>query len=197
MARPYRLFIVRHLKTTANEKRQYCGWTDCDLLATQRDAIEFPIEVEQVYGSDLKRTRQTAAIYFPQAVFTEDPRLRECHFGDFEEKTYEQLKDDTDYRQWLDDPWQKAPRNGETLEQVKSRVLAAVHELPNEMVVVTHSGVIRLLLDLFSRDQKPFWEWNVQNGSAWQFEWADEQQWKEGKPCTSISEVPITVKRST
>ncbi|WP_301107279.1 histidine phosphatase family protein [Sporosarcina sp.] len=197
MACTHRVYLVRHLKTTANEKRQYCGWTDSGLVLEEGDAIEFPVEVKHVTGSDLKRTRQTAAIYFPGVEFTEDARWRECHFGDFEGKTFEELKGNVDYTKWLENPWQQSPKNGETLGQVKSRALEAFCELPNEAVVVTHGGVIRLLLELFSPEPRSFWEWNVQNGSIWQFECADEQQWKEGKPCTSLLEVPITAKRST
>ncbi|ARK25260.1 hypothetical protein SporoP37_11725 [Sporosarcina sp. P37] len=196
MARPYRLFLVRHLKTAANESRQYCGWTDSELASADGEAVEFPVAVRHVYGSDLSRTRQTASIYFPQAKYTADGRLRECSFGDFEGQTYEQLQHDPDYRNWLDDPWHVPPRNGETLKQVKARVLNALSELPNEAVAVTHGGVIRVVLDTFAPLSRSFWEWNVPNGSIWQLEWADEQEMKEGKRCTSLSEVPITAKRT-
>ncbi|PIC66795.1 histidine phosphatase family protein [Sporosarcina sp. P16a] len=195
MARPYRIFLVRHLKTIANEQRVYCGWTDSGLVSLEGEAIELPVAVQQVIGSDLIRTRQTATIYFPQAEFAADLRWRECHFGDFEEQTYDQLKNDPDYRNWLDDSWNIPPRNGETLQQVKSRVLDALAELPNEAVVVTHGGVIRVVLDTFTQNHRSFWEWNVTNGSIWQLEWASEKEFKEGKPCTSLSEVPITAKR--
>lgn len=198
MADPYRLYIVRHLKTDANKKRQYCGWTDSSVADEARYSVlgEMPVVVSEVYGSDLIRTRQTAGIYFPEARFIEDARFRECHFGDFEGKTYDQLQHDRDYRDWLDNPWETSPRGGETLQQVKERMLGALHELPNNATVVTHSGVIRLLLDTFADPKRDFWEWKVPNGSVWQFEWADEQQWKEGKRCTSISEVPIMAKQN-
>lgn len=196
MAHPYRLYIVRHLKTEANQSRQYCGWTDIDIADTSAEAVEFPFAVNKVYGSDLKRTRQTAAMYFPEAAYTGDAGLRECNFGDFEMKTYEELQHDPDYRAWIDDPWNTAPRNGESLQQMKARVTQALDGLPDESVVVTHSGVIRLLLDLFSSGGKTFWEHTVKNGSIWKFEWVDEQQMKEGLPCTSISEVPITARRT-
>lgn len=195
MAHPYRLYIVRHLKTRANQNRQYCGWTDIELADTSAGAVQFPFTVNEVYGSDLKRARQTAAIYFPEAAYTGDARWRECNFGDFEGKTYSELADDPDYRAWIDDPWEQAPRNGESLKQMEERVTDALPGLPDEAVVVTHSGVIRLLLDLFSSDGQTFWERTVLNGAIWKFEWADERQMKEGWPCTSISEVPITARR--
>ena len=197
MARPYRLFLIRHLKSTSNGNGQYCGWTDCDLIEMEGEAIDFPIDVSHVHGSDLKRTAQTSAIYFPSATFEADERLRECNFGDFEEQTYAQLKHDPDYRNWLNDPWHVPPRNGENLSHVKSRVLDALHELPNDSVVVTHGGVIRVMLDTFVQDERSFWQWDVTNGSIWQFEWRTKEEFEEGKPCTSLSEVPITAKRTT
>lgn len=196
MARPYRLFLIRHLKSTSNGNGQYCGWTDCDLISNEGDPIDFPVAVPHVFCSDLKRTIQTAAIYFPQATFEADPRVRECNFGDFEGKTYAQLKNDPDYRNWLKDPWHVPPRNGESLGHVKSRVLDALAELPNDSVVVTHGGVIRVVLDTFTQDDRSFWDWDVSNGSIWQLEWASKEEFKEGKPCTSLSEVPITAKQT-
>ncbi|ARF17946.1 histidine phosphatase family protein [Sporosarcina ureae] len=196
MVRPYRIFLIRHLKTTTNAQKVYCGWTDSGLVSEEGEAIDFPVPVQQVTGSDLSRTRQTAAIYFPNINFTADPRWRECNFGDFEEQTYDQLKNDPDYRNWLDDAWNTPPRNGETLQQVKSRVLEALAELPNDAVVVTHGGVIRVVLDTFAQDNRSFWDWDVTNGSIWQLEWASAEEFKEGKPCTSLSEVPITAKRT-
>jgi len=196
MARPYRVFLIRHLKSTSNGNGQYCGWTDCDLISNEGDPIDFPVAVPHVFCSDLKRTIQTAAIYFPQATFEADPRVRECNFGDFEGKTYAQLKNDPDYRNWLNDPWHVPPCNGESLGHVKSRVLDALVELPSDSVVVTHGGVIRVVLDTFTQDDRSFWDWDVSNGSIWQLEWASKEEFKEGKPCTSLSEVPITAKQT-
>lgn len=192
MARRYRLYFVRHLTSTANEKRQYAGWTDCDIVKTERRPIDF-LSAE-VHGSDLKRTRQTAEIYFPNAEYHADPRWRECNFGVFEGKTYEQLKGDAAYRGWIDDPWQKAPQHGETLQQVKDRALEALYGLENNSIVVTHGGIISILLHTFSKEPREFWQWRAENGSVWKFEWADETDWKEGKKCRSLSEVPITAK---
>ena len=106
-----------------------------------------------VYGSDLIRAKQTAEIdrAWCGAIIA-DARLRECHFGDFEGKTYEELELDNDYRNWLDDPQTHAPRGGESLADVEKRVMEALVSLPNGAVVITHGGPIRIALTRFSPD---------------------------------------------
>lgn len=47
------------------------------------------------------RCRQTAALLFPGVEQRQVPQLRECAFGRFEEKTWEELKDDPLYRAWM------------------------------------------------------------------------------------------------
>ena len=42
-------------------------------------------------------------------------RFRESHFGDWEGKTYEALKDNKTYRSWIDNPYEITPPNGENL----------------------------------------------------------------------------------
>lgn len=191
MARHHRLFLIRHLPTAANRRGAYCGWTDDPLSEERGKAIQWEMKPKRIYGSDLQRARQTAAIYFPDAEYCTDSRLRECHFGEFEGKTYEQLKHDETYRRWIDDPYQSAPAQGETLLAVRERVLNALSELPNDAIVVTHGGPIRLALEMFSPQVKSFWDWQVTNGSIWQFEWEDKKDLEEGRRCTYLSEVPI------
>ena len=71
------------------------------------------------------RCKQTAAKVFSGVPYTENANFRECSFGDWEQKTYNELKEEALYRKWLDNPRQIAPPNGESLEQWKTRVLQA------------------------------------------------------------------------
>ncbi len=82
--------LIRHEKTAANLARQYIGWTDEPVVVHVKPIAA--LQPELVYGSDLIRCKQTANGYFPKARFTGNPQLRECHFGDFEMKTYEELQ---------------------------------------------------------------------------------------------------------
>ena len=130
----------------------------------------------------------------PGAGYYADARLRECHFGDFEGKTYADLEWDNDYRNWLDDPQTYAPRGGESLAEVEKRVLEALVSLPNGAVVVTHGGPIRIALTRFSPAPSDFWSWTIPHGSVWKLEWRNHDEMKEAGRCVSLSEVPITGK---
>ncbi|MEZ7172540.1 histidine phosphatase family protein [Sporosarcina sp. OR05] len=199
MARPHTLYLMRHLPTAGNRAKKYIGWTD-EPIEPITEPETFRLSSMQqniVYGSDLRRARQSANIFLPHAIFHEDRRFRECHFGDFEGKTYADLEQDKDYRNWLDNPVLHAPKGGEGLKDVEKRLMAALHELPNDSLVVTHGGPIRIALNQFSPEPADFWSWQIPHGSLWKFEWANETTMKEGGRCTSLSEVPTTANAHT
>lgn len=83
--------LMRHAPTKENLEKRYLGWTDAALADISKLSI-VDKNVMKVYGSDLRRCRETAAHYFPNATYITDWRLRESNFGEFEGKTYEELK---------------------------------------------------------------------------------------------------------
>jgi len=187
--------LMRHAPTQENMEKRYIGWTDSPLaqLAT------LPVidnTVKKVYGSDLRRCQQTAAHYFPNARYLADARLRESHFGDFECKTYEELKTDIRYRKWLDDPISISPPNGEHFEMFCERVITGFLALPkdeDDFYLVVHGGVVRALLVAFAPQQKPFWSYQVPHDKMFTLTFS-KAAWKEGARCMSLSEEPITEK---
>lgn len=196
MAGDHHLYLIRHLPTAGNRERKYIGWTDEPIEPVEEFRRFAQSDSRIVYGSDLQRARQTAALWMPGADYVADAGLRECHFGDFEGKTYAELEKDKDYRNWLDDPYTFAPRGGENLTDVEKRVLEALVSLPNGAVVVTHGGPIRIALTRFSPERRDFWSWQVPHGSIWKLGWSSHDEMKEGLRCVSLSEVPITGKGS-
>ncbi|MCM3744210.1 histidine phosphatase family protein [Sporosarcina luteola] len=199
MASDHHLYLIRHFPTAGNLERKYIGWTDEPIVPVEdEESYRFmKTDCRVVYGSDLLRARQSAALLMPDADYHADARLRECHFGEFEGKTYAELEKDMDYRNWLDDPQTFAPRGGESLEDVEKRVMDALVSLQNGAVVVTHGGPIRIALTRFSSEQRNFWSWRIPHGSIWKLEWRNYDEMKEGGRCMSLSEVPITGKGST
>ncbi len=87
--------------------------------------------------------------------FALDARLAELHFGDWEGLTADDLmrtSPDALARFW-NDPWSFPPPNSEGLAAFESRVRAVWGELSERyggrhVLIVTHGGVIRLLLCL-------------------------------------------------
>ena len=93
------LILIRHLKTPGNEKRQYIGSTDEELSEQevlnfkQRYKIDSYPQVQQVIVSPMKRCIQTAELIYPEVQIQQESLLKECDFGIFECKTYEELKE--------------------------------------------------------------------------------------------------------
>ncbi|WP_332646839.1 histidine phosphatase family protein [Lysinibacillus sp. 54212] len=188
------IHLIRHEKTQANIERKYIGWTDEEIIP-RAGHFTLPLNPAVVYGSDLIRCKQTANLYFPKATFLSAVGLRELNFGDFEMKTYEQLKDHKLYRRWIDDPLCVTPQNGESFQVFKERVYDAFWRIvtkPGEYVFVVHGGVIRLLIALFL--ESDFAKITANHHTVYTCAWDYFSQLKEGQRCKSISEVPITVK---
>ena len=187
--------LMRHASTKENLEKRYLGWTDSPLS----NPSVLPMvdqNVTKVYGSDLLRCQQTAARYFPNAMYINDARFRESNFGEFEGKTYDELKSDERYCAWLDNPTQNIPPNGEGFDEFCARVVEGFLALPKEeqdYVLVVHGGVIRALLVRFAPEEKPFWSYDVPHSVMFTLKFSLEA-WKEGARCMSLSVVPITGK---
>lgn len=189
------IHLIRHGKTQANIDRKYIGHTDEPLVNWQ--ALDMPIQTKKVYGSDLIRCEQTAYLYFPEAEYVAVSNLRELNFGQFEMKTYEQLKNEPYYREWIADPENVTPLDGESFQHFQMRVFSALTDIINEpgtYTFIIHGGVIRVWLAAFLHRQ--FQDVTAKHETLYTCAWDDFHAWKEGAQCTFISEVPLTVKES-
>jgi 2,3-bisphosphoglycerate-dependent phosphoglycerate mutase len=162
MVRPAtRLWLARHGSTSWNEDGRLVGWADPALSPHGRaqaralGAALTGLVVDSVWTSDLRRAVETTTIALRTAgsgrVANVDARLRELRFGAI------------DGSRWTDLPLSirrgllgfegfRAP-SGESVEELRSRVWAVIDTLtPGDHLLVTHGGVIRLLLRDASRD---------------------------------------------
>ena len=166
------VYLIRHGKTEANEKRLYCGSTDLPLSETGREelrALHYAITPARFFTSGMNRTDETLQILFGTVPFEVDTRFREVNFGDFEMKSYEELKDDPAYQLWLtDDNEANVPPHGESGVQMTRRVLEAFRELPDGTALVAHGGVIAAIMaSLFPEEGKHRYQWQPQNGRGY------------------------------
>lgn len=185
------LHLIRHAHTAGNMEKKYIGWTDEAVLPFK--ATTDPLR-KTVWGSDLLRCRQTASVLFPNAEYHADPDFRECNFGEWEMKTYDQLKNVRQYRNWIDDPFSITPPGGENLGQLAKRIELALSKLPNgnEFTIIMHGGPIRYLL---ARAKKQaFREQQVFHGECHKISWSSRQAFEEGKICESYSVEPLMAK---
>ena len=187
------LILIRHLKTPGNEKRQYIGSTDEALSEqevqnfVQKQKRENYPPVQQVIASPMKRCIQTAELIYPKNQVTQEELLKECDFGIFEGKTYEELKDKAEYQAWLDSGGTIAFPEGEEQKEFRSRcvrgMLCQVNRLCKENVesaaFVVHGGTIMAVLEQLAEDQKDFYHWQVENGGGYRM-LVDEEEWKSG-----------------
>lgn len=146
-----RLWLVRHGATAWSEEGRLCGWSDVPLSAGGRDAAEGLREeaarvlrsAQAVWCSDLRRARETAELAGLPVV--PDPRLRELSFGTLEGARWDELSEET--RDALTRFVGFSAPGGESLEELERRVGAFLSGLARGThIVVTHGGVIRLLL---------------------------------------------------
>lgn len=188
------IHLIRHEKTKANLERKYIGWTN-ESIYIQTANCQVPIHTKDVFGSDLKRCIETAQLYFPEAKYHPFFQLRELHFGDFEMKTYDELKDNPAYRQWIDSPEKAAPPNGESFVSFKERILNCFHQIVScggEYVFVVHGGVIRVILSKFQKE-KSFQDVIAQHRMIYTLCWDDIESLKGGRECNQLLEAPIMV----
>ena len=100
-----KIMLIRHFATPGNEKRQYIGSTD-EVLSEKTAFLKrsYPIP-EYIIASPMKRCVQTAKRIWGTDLsgcpIVLELLMRECDFGQFEGKTYEQLKKNAAYIKWL------------------------------------------------------------------------------------------------
>ena len=132
-------------------------------------------EWESFYTSGLIRTKETQEILFgEQKAAKEEPNLREMDFGDFEGKSYEMLKDDPAYQEWISgDNERKICPGGESGEQMRARVLSALDRIlqrdpAKRIVIVTHGGPIAAIMQrLFPEKRLNRYEWQPECGEGY------------------------------
>lgn len=180
------LIFIRHFKTKGNRLRQYIGVTD-EPLDQPVLLREYP-DANTVVVSPLKRCIQTAELIYPGKGQMICPGLRECDFGEFEKKTYEELKDHPAYQKWLDSGGAAAFPGGEGREAFVKRSVAAFEEAVRKLMengcrraaFVVHGGTIMAVLSEFDREKRDFYQWQVANGEGFLAK-LDETDWKSGK----------------
>ena len=168
-----RIALIRHSKTLGNTYGRYIGKTDEHLCNEGIELIkskDFPI-VEAVYSSPLLRCIETSRLIYPhlEPYIVDD--LRECDFGDFENKNYKELEGNIDYQKWIDSNGKLPFPNGEDSEEFRKRSINAFDEVVNDagkkninyLALVVHGGTIMSVLDKYSYPHKDFYDWQVKN----------------------------------
>jgi putative nucleotidyltransferase with HDIG domain len=156
-----KLLVVRHAKADLENDSQVTGQLDPSLTAEGIEASKSIAsqltseKIDIVYSSPLQRAKMTADIIAEELklrVFTDD-RFKERHFGELQGLTWEEFTakfpslaghpdNNKTYQDYLP--------NGESIAAIESRVRVGLFNLiksnlGKKLVLVTHSGVIRII----------------------------------------------------
>ena len=159
---PTRILAIRHGETAWNVDTRLQGHLDIPLndvglrqaqhlaqVLVKRDAID------AIYASDLSRAHTTAQA-IAQATgqtLSTHPGLRERHFGAFQGRTFAEIEVELPEHAWhwrKRTPDWKPPEGGESLINLRERIVATVDELAarhpgQQVVMVAHGGVLDIL----------------------------------------------------
>ncbi|GAB4060441.1 histidine phosphatase family protein [Uliginosibacterium sediminicola] len=144
-----RLFLLRHAPVALAEGICY-GRSDVALrqpVAEHARAAQAHLPRElAVFSSPLQRCRLLAEALHPAPQI--DARLAEMDFGDWELRSWNEVpREGLDA--WARDPLGYSVAGGESGEQVRTRVLAALHEIlaanAGDVLIVSHGGPLRFV----------------------------------------------------
>ncbi|MBO5797766.1 MAG: histidine phosphatase family protein, partial [Clostridia bacterium] len=139
----YKIHLIRHGQTEANETGAYIGRTDLPLspaglteLLEMKKVYTYPF-ASRFYSSPLTRCKQTLQVLYPGCTPTEVEGLAECDFGEWENMRIAALKNREDFLQWISGVKGAEIPGGETAAAFQSRVTAAFEEIVSDLL---HSG---------------------------------------------------------
>lgn len=176
-----KIIFIRHGKTLGNEQHKYIGVTDESLSENGIKEIlqkKYP-KAQRIIASPLKRCVETADLIYKQKpeIFND---LREYDFGEFENKGYEDLKDNPIYKKWLSSDGKDTFPVGEGQENFSVRCCDCFKEIiknnsTESIAFVIHGGVIMSILEKFAMEKKSFYQWQTKNGCGYIFELEDSE----------------------
>lgn len=177
----YRIHLIRHGVTQGNLQGRYIGRTDLPLceegrrqLRALKGQFEYP-QVDMVISSPLQRCTETAQILYPERYLEQWEAFVECDFGEWENKRYQQLQKVPGFAQWLSSGMREAPPGGESPQEVLYRAADGVSQLFERMMrerlrsvaLITHGGIISMLLYGMGLPKRPVEQCMVGNGKGY------------------------------
>lgn len=174
----YTIYLFRHGLTKGNINAQYIGHTDYPLTTDSIQSLKnikahehYPT-VDAVFSSPLKRCADSAKIMFPNNKLITIDSLIEYNFGEFEEHTAEELKDNADFQNWLQGDMHARPPFGESNAEFIHRVCEAFEKIVDgcmktntqTFAVVGHAGVLMTILSCYGLPEAPMAHWQMDAG---------------------------------
>ena len=172
-----KVIMIRHGMTYGNTLGRYIGTTDEPILESEAENLKkYRFEpVDAVYSSPMKRCVETAKILFPDNKAELIQGFRECDFGEFENKNYQELSDNPNYQEWVNSGGKNAFPDGESPQEFIQRTVDAFTEIVKkarffeyeQIALVVHGGTIMSILDAYGIPHQDYFDWHVGNGEGY------------------------------
>ena len=200
----YLIHFIRHGDISDTLKGKYIGSTDVSLSEQGRNnLISYDSKyiypgTQVVFTSPLKRCTQTAQIIYPDIKHIIIDQLAECGFGDWENKSADDLKDDSLFQRWLAGENGVKPPGGESPVDFTNRICDVFEQIVDglvktgntEAVIITHGGVIMTLLSVYGIPRaKPF-EWVMDNGFGYSVR-VNPMMWQRDRVAEVYRKIPV------
>lgn len=179
------IHFIRHGITEGNTSRWYYGWSDIPLLpegieelTSLRDQGIYPPLLEaDCYTSGMLRTEQTFQVIYGDVPHKTLPLMKEMNFGQWEMRTFEDLKSEPLFNTWMNDKTGNfAFPDGDSPVSFSARIakglteLRGLHRLKElshrhngrdaVSILVCHGGVIGNVMEqMFPGHRENFWQW--------------------------------------
>ena len=137
-------------------------------------------EAERYFTSGMTRTEQTFAALYGDRPHGTLPGMQEMRFGEFEGKTYADLKDDPAFRAWCSGDYENnVCPGGESWNGLTDRALQALAPIlaqGKDTVIVAHGGTQMAALSRFAEPHRDYYDWNAPLAGGFVL---DAAQWPE------------------
>jgi alpha-ribazole phosphatase len=145
--------------------------TGADEIMLLKNQGIYPL-ADLFFTSGLLRAEQTLDIIYGDVERAAIPDLSEFNFGQFEMKSYEDLKEQEDYQAWItDDTGDYQCPDGESRKQFEKRVTDGFNKILNELrqtvLIVCHGGTITCIMDYLYPNTQNFYEWQPEPGRGY------------------------------
>lgn len=169
-----RFILIRHGKTAGNLEKRYIGVTDealCEQGIEELRLLVLP-PADRLFVSPMLRCRQTAAILYPHRVPVVVPDFRECDFGLFEGKNYQELNGREEYQRWIDSGGELPFPGGECRADFARRCVRAFEQIAESCpdgthALIVHGGVIMSIMEEYARPAGSYYDFQVDNAQGY------------------------------
>lgn len=149
-----KLSIIRHTAVAIGKGICY-GQSDVPLATSFKDekkAIQQKLKnksFDVIYSSPLRRCRKLAEFLFPNTKIIFDDRLKELHFGEWENWNWDEIFESENGKKWFNDYFHQTCPKGESYDDLVKRVEYFYNGLTvssdNNICIITHGGPMKII----------------------------------------------------